>query len=56
MPRTAERDATSDAFLTVRVTPDLRDAINALAEQNDRTQAAEIRIAIRKHVADSPTR
>ena len=57
MPRTAERDATSDVYLTVRVTPDLRDAINALAEQNERTQAAEIRVALKQHItASSPTR
>ena len=42
--------------LSVKVPASLRDAINALAEQNERTQAAEIRVALRKHVSDSPTR
>lgn len=48
-----------DVFIgPLRVPRELRDAINALAEQNERTQAAEIRVALRKHVADadSPTR
>lgn len=40
----------------LRVPRELRDAINALAEQNERTQAAEIRVALKQHVASSPTR
>lgn len=46
-----------DVFLTLRVPRELRDAINALAEQNERTQAAEIRVALKNHLtASSPTR
>ena len=42
--------ATPDVFLTVRITPDLRDSLKLLADENDRTVAAEIRRALRMHV------
>jgi predicted transcriptional regulator len=46
----SETAATPDVFLTVRITPDLRDALKTLADENDRTVAAEIRRALRMHV------
>jgi predicted DNA-binding protein len=35
----------------VRMTPAMREALQSLAELNDRTMSAEIRRAIREHLA-----
>lgn len=43
--------AREDVYLpTIRVEREVRDALNALAAKNDRTAAAEVRIALRKHL------
>lgn len=43
-------EAQEDVFLTIRVPRELRDALNAQADRNERTAAAEARIALRKHL------
>lgn len=40
-------------ILTVKVPAELREALETLAESTDRTVAAEVRRAIRKHLADA---
>lgn len=39
-----------ERFLTVRVPADLDRRLDKLAKANDRTKAAEIRLAIRAHI------
>jgi predicted transcriptional regulator len=36
--------------ITLRVSSDLRDEMQALARQNERTLSAEIRLAMKKHL------
>lgn len=38
------------AFLTVRIDPDMHEALLKLATRNDRTVAGELRVAVRKHL------
>lgn len=39
-----------DVFFTVRIPASMRDSLEALAKRNDRSQAAETRIALRQHL------
>lgn len=40
-----------EVFLTVRVPSELRDALNEAAAKRERTLAAEVRLAIKAHLA-----
>ena len=39
-----------DVFITVRVPESIRDRLTALADRRERTQLAEIRLAIKAHL------
>jgi predicted transcriptional regulator len=42
--------ASSAAFLTIRITPELKDALQKVAAQNFRTMSDEAKMAIQLHV------
>jgi hypothetical protein len=53
MAKTATKDR--DAVLFVEVPADVKQALAALARENERTLSGELRIALRRHlVADRP--
>ena len=45
------RTVADDKFLTIRLTAELHEQISRVAEANERTIAAEVRLAIRDRVA-----
>ena len=46
----SQEEAAKDRFFSVRVEPELHEAVAALAERNERSIGAEIRYALKRHV------
>lgn len=45
-----ERGEVEDVFFNLRLPKDLHEELTRLAKHNDRQKAAEVRVALRKHV------